>query len=136
MNLVRAKGSVSLLLLLAIMPACGAVSGAIPGRHLVSISVSPPFLCQGGTLPVPAGAPQNFTATGTFSDNTQQANLPVAWSTSDPSIATIDSTGTPACVDKGVQGRVTVFARAAAAPGTSAVVTGTAAFGCGGRFCP
>ncbi len=124
-------------LLMVTMAGCGAVSESLRTEPvLVSITVSPQFLCRGGTLPVQVGAPSEFSATGFFDNGTRQDNLPVTWSVSDANVATIEASGTPACQSKGVEGRVTVFATAPAWPGASQKVSGTAAFGCGGRFCP
>ncbi len=125
------------MLLVLTMTGCGGVTGTPRTEPvLMSIAVSPQFLCEGGTLPVQVGAPSNLSATGLFDNGTQQPNLPVTWTTSDTNVATVDANGNPSCQSKSVEGRVTVYATAPAWPGSSQKVKGTAAFGCGGRFCP
>jgi hypothetical protein len=53
--------------------------------NLVSIAVGP------RDPPIPAGTAQNFTATGTFSDDSTQSLASATWSSSDASIATVSS---------------------------------------------
>lgn len=75
-----------------IVASSGSVTGsttlAVTAATLVSIDVEP------STPSVPAGMHQQFTATGTFSDNTvQDLTTTVTWSSSVPSVATISSAG-------------------------------------------
>src|SRR5215471_20924979 len=78
----------------ALLTACSG-GGSTPGPtptptptpSLQSIAVSP----QGGT--VAAGLTQQFTATGTFSDGSSRPITSVSWSSSDTTLATIDSNG-------------------------------------------
>jgi hypothetical protein len=75
------------ILLLAIAAGCGSGGGGnTTSRALVSIRIAP-------TTPVIAlGTSQQFTATGTFSDNTtQDLTSSVAWNSSTPSVATISN---------------------------------------------
>ncbi len=73
-----------------IAAALGSVSAStlltVTSATLVSIDVEP------STLTIPAGLNQQFTATGTFSDNTvQDLTATVAWSSSAPAVATVSS---------------------------------------------
>jgi hypothetical protein len=62
---------------------------------LVSIAVTP------ANQTVAAGTPVQFTATGTFSDNsTQNLTNPVTWISSDPTIATISAAGLASTLQK------------------------------------
>lgn len=81
-----------------------ATSGAISGSTLVtvspvallSISVAP------GTVTVPAGIGQNFTATGHYSDGTtQDLTATATWSSSATSIATVVAGGAATAVSSG-----------------------------------
>jgi 6-phosphogluconolactonase (cycloisomerase 2 family) len=85
-----------MLVCMALLTACGGgSSGGVPtptptptpAPSLQSIAVSP----QSGT--VAAGLTQQFTATGAFSDGSSRPITNVTWSSSDTTIATIDSTG-------------------------------------------
>jgi uncharacterized protein YjdB len=83
----------------------GSVSGStrftVTSATLHSITVSP------ANLSVATGATQQFTATGTFTDGTQQnLTTAVAWSSSAPGVATIASTGLSSGVSPG-QTRIT-----------------------------
>jgi uncharacterized protein YjdB len=49
---------------------------------------------------IPAGVPQRFTATGTYSDGTIHTTQ-VTWSSSNPKVATVDSTGLVTAVSAG-----------------------------------
>lgn len=64
------------------------------GRHLTAIQVYPV------TPSIPAGTQITFSITGIYSDRTAQTipNSQGAWSSSTPSIATIDGTGTATSV--------------------------------------
>src|SRR5215469_8424830 len=68
----------------ALLTACSGGSAAV--ATLQSIAVSP----QGGT--VAAGLTQQFAAIGTFSDGSSRPTG-VTWSSSDTTVATIDSNG-------------------------------------------
>lgn len=91
---------------------CG--GGTAPVRTLASVAVEPASAeatAPTGTLP--------FAATGTFDQPpTTQDNLSVRWSSSDTTVATIDSnTGTATCV--GVGGPVTITASSGEKQGTA-----------------
>lgn len=70
----------------------GAISGTatltVNPSVLASIAVAPVH-----PLPIAPGATQSFSATGTFTDGTTAAPSSPAWSTSNPSVATVDGTG-------------------------------------------
>jgi len=73
-----------------------ATSGAIAGT--ASVTVTNATLVSLGIAPsnssMPANAEKQFTAIGTFSDNsTQDLTLSVLWTTSNPAVATITDTG-------------------------------------------
>jgi trimeric autotransporter adhesin len=72
------------------------VPGTGTPKNLVSIAVTP-------TNPsIPKGAAQQFTATGTYSDgSTQNLTNTAAWSSSNASVATINSTGLATGVGNG-----------------------------------
>ena len=90
---------------LSMMASCGGSS--MQPHQLIGIVVSPTGAGanQGDTVP--------FTATGTFAQPpTTQTNIPVQWTSSDTSTATIDpNTGVATCV--GISPRVTITASAA-----------------------
>ena len=78
----------------------GSVSGStgltVTPPVLVSIAVTPanPFVATGSTEP--------FTATGTYSDNsTQNLTSSATWSSSNPSVATINASGSASALAKG-----------------------------------
>ena len=81
-----------LLLVLLLLPGCGgggggsSSSGSQTTVKLVSIAVTP-------TNPsIPLGTTEQFTATGTYSDNsTQNITTSVIWSSSAPSVATVSN---------------------------------------------
>ena len=81
-----------------------AVSGAISGS--TTLTVTPPTLVSIAVTPgspsIVNGATQQFTATGTYSDNSQQ-NLSgsATWSSSSTAVATINSTGLATAVGTG-----------------------------------
>jgi hypothetical protein len=107
-----------LVLLDMVLASCG---GGGP-RQLISVSVQPvsgQAIAPDGTVP--------FSATGTFDQApTTQANLPVQWTSSDSTVATIDpNTGIATCLVVG--GPVTVTGSAAGKGGT---VNGTATLAC------
>ncbi|MFO1055093.1 MAG: Ig-like domain-containing protein [Planctomycetota bacterium] len=66
----------------------GTATLTVTAATLVSIGVTP------ADSATPLGVAQQFAATGTFTDNTtQDLTASVTWSTSNPSIATIDNAG-------------------------------------------
>src|SRR3990172_4038234 len=87
------SGKLLILLLLSVLvTSCGGGggggNGAIPPQTLVSIAVTP------NNSSVALGATQQFTATGTYSDNTaQDLTSLVSWTSSNTSIAAISNTG-------------------------------------------
>jgi len=100
----------------------------IAAAALVSIAVTPSnsSIAMGGT--------QSFTATGTYSDSTTQplTGTTVAWSSSTPGVATIDSTGLATGV---ALGRTSVTATSGGITGTTNLaVTGTGSFVPGGTM--
>src|SRR5262249_12786786 len=107
-----------ILVLLGVLASCG---GGGP-RQLIGVSVQP---VSGQAIAPDGNVP--FSATGTFDQTpTTQANLPVQWTSSDSTIATIDPTmGFATCLAVG--GPITVTASAAGKGGT---VHGSAALTC------
>jgi hypothetical protein len=99
-------------LLALVWTGCG--GGTTPVRALVSVAVQP----ANGEATAPTGT-SPFTATGTFDQPpTTQDNLSAQWSSSDTTVATIDSnTGTATCV--GVGGPVTITALSVEKQGTA-----------------
>jgi 6-phosphogluconolactonase (cycloisomerase 2 family) len=79
-------------------------------KALVAITVSPQ------SASVPAGLTQQFSATGTFSDGSTQILQNVAWSSSDNSLASINSSGLATAV---AQGSVRVSANVGASTGSA-----------------
>ena len=82
------------LLLLLLITGCGGGGGgggndsALPQKTLISIAVTP------NNTSIVMGATQQFTATGTYSDNTMQdLTTLVSWRSLNESIATISNTG-------------------------------------------
>src|SRR5215475_6201608 len=98
-----------ILMLLGVLASCG---GGGP-RQLIGVSVQP---VSGQAIAPDGNVP--FSATGTFDQApTTQANLPVQWTSSDATIATIDpNTGIATCLVVG--GPITVTASAAGRGGT------------------
>lgn len=71
---------------------------------------------------IPGGSVQQFTATGTYSDgSTADVTSAVAWSTADPTVATIDASGQLTSVN---QGRTTVTATMGAVTASTTVTIG------------
>jgi hypothetical protein len=118
---------------------CGGGTVGTPVRNLVSVAVQPgngEATAPTGTLP--------FTATGTFDQPpTTQDNLSAHWSSSDTTIAAIDSnTGTATCV--GVGGPVTITALSGEKQGTAQLTclastngaSGNCAYQCPSTRCP
>jgi len=85
---------------------------------LKSITVSP------ARSSMVAGAIQQFTATGTFSDNSQRdVTASVSWSSSKPAVATIGSNG---MADALTSGQVTITAGQGSVTGTANLTVATA----------
>ena len=81
-----------------------AISGSISGTS--SVTVTPATLVSLAIAPLnssmPVGASKQFTATGTFSDNsTLDMTQQVLWKSSSPSVATITATGLTSSVATG-----------------------------------
>src|SRR5215471_1303968 len=108
----------------ALLTACSG-GGSTPGPtptptptpSLQSIAVSP----QGGT--VAAGLTQQFTATGTFSDGSSRPITSVSWSSSDTTLATIDSNGLAKTLK---QGAINISAVSGAITGKAPFTVGPA----------
>ncbi len=96
-------------------------SGGTQAPILTSITVTP------ANPSIAAGTPQQFTATGTYSDgSTQNLTSTATWSSSLPSVATISTAGLATAV---VQGQTTIQAAVGAINGsaTLTVTSGAAA---------
>ena len=79
-----------------------------PGRY-DTLTITAPVLTSIAVTPATAqiyqGATQQFTATGTFSDNsTQNLTSTVTWGTSNGAVATISTSGATAGLTSGVGG--------------------------------
>jgi uncharacterized protein YjdB len=106
--------------------ALGTVSSSatltVSNATLTSISVTPTDLT--GTNSIPLGTVQQFTATGTFSDNsTQDISGTVVWSTSPTSVAAITTSGLATAKDVGT---FTVTATSGAISGTASATVNAA----------
>src|SRR5260370_26382982 len=90
-------GSLALMFLCCFLFGCGGKNNVIPPPPptLQSISVGP----QGSS--VAAGLTQQFNATETFSDGTTKPAASATWTTSDPTLATVSSTGLVTTLKKG-----------------------------------
>src|ERR1051325_1667615 len=116
---------VTLILSSLLLSGCGGGGGTVsanPGptpvptptptpvpASLTSLQVSP------GTTAIGAGATKQFTATGKFSDgSSKDLTGSVAWSSSDPAVATINSSGMATGV---VSGTVTITAKSGTTQG-------------------
>ena len=117
---------------------CGGGTMSVPARQLVAISVQPSngdAIAPSGTIP--------FAASGTFDQApTTEESLAVQWSSSDPSVATIDAgTGIASCVAAG--GPVTITASKGAKVGSGMLTclgsppaaTGHCVYVCGSTRC-
>ena len=96
-------------------------TGAIstPEPTLVSITVTPT------NTSIAVGAAQQFTATGTYSDNSvKNLTSSVTWNSSSPSVATIATSGIATMV---ATGTTTITAASGAITGTSTLSTATGA---------
>ena len=108
---------IMLLLPLLVLPAgCGgggSGGGAPAGPTLSSITVTP------ANASIAAGASQQFTATGTFSDgSTQNLTAEVAWSASPSGVVTISAAGIVSAPASGPSGVVTVTATSGSISGS------------------
>jgi len=83
-NKSRWSGAILLSLMLAFMAGCG---GFFTTPVLTGITVGPP------SPTVAVGSTLQMTATGTYDDGSTNTLSKVTWTSSDPSIATISSTG-------------------------------------------
>ncbi|WP_207385402.1 beta strand repeat-containing protein, partial [Legionella cincinnatiensis] len=93
----------------------GSLSGSatlnVSGVVLQSISITP------AAVAIPKSTNQAFVATGIYSDGSSKIITDVTWSTSDASIATIDSVGV--AQSKNIQGSVTITAISGTVSGTA-----------------
>ena len=104
----------------AFMGGCGATGTGAPGAHLNSITVTP----ANGS--VPQGTPQQFKATGIYSDNsTQDLTDTVIWSSSAMTVATINATGLASGVGFG---RTTVMAASGSISGSTSLTVSASMF--------
>ena len=105
--------SILLVAIAALLSGCGGGSTPVPARQLVAISVQPSngdAVAPSGTIP--------FAASGTFDQAPiTEDSLAVEWSSSDPSVATIDAaSGMASCMAAG--GPVTIKASKGAKAGS------------------
>lgn len=99
---------------LALLVSCGGGSKTPPAPTLQSISVSP-----SGTSVV-AGKTQQYSASGGYSDGSTKSLSNAEWTSSDPTIATINASGLLTAVK---QGSITVSAKSGSVTGsTSATI--------------
>ena len=110
----------------------GVVTGVYPGNADVTVSVdgvtqtlrvvvtAGGLRIQGPAI-VYAGAKASLTATVVDAKNATLANVPIAWSTSDPSVATVDANGVLTAVAVG-SAKVTATAGASSASATVRVI--------------
>jgi uncharacterized protein YjdB len=105
----------------------GTVTGSlimqVSGANLVSIGVSP------STASIPLGTTQQFTATGTYTDNsTQDLTASLQWMSSNPSVATISmSSGTNGLAQSLATGSTTVTALSGSISATATLSVTSAA---------
>src|SRR5579864_7171268 len=109
----------------------GSITITAPTVTLTSIAITPanPSVTVGGT--------QQFTATGTYSDNsTQNLTSTAAWTSSATNVATISNTaGTQGLATAASLGVTTITATVGLTPGsTNLAVTGTGSFVPGGNM--
>jgi Bacterial Ig-like domain (group 2)/FG-GAP-like repeat len=102
---------------LAFLVSCGGGSKTPPTPTLQSISVSP------SAVSVVAGKTQQYSATGAYSDESTKALSSADWSTSDSTLATINSSGLLTAVK---QGSVTVSAKSGSVTGSTPATIGAA----------
>jgi hypothetical protein len=109
---------IAMALCIGFMASCGGGgSSTPPPPTLQSVSVSP----SGAS--VVAGKTQQYTATGVYSDGSTKALSSVDWTTSDSSVATINSTGLLTGVK---QGSVMVSAKSGTTSGSTSATIGAA----------
>ena len=133
-----ARVSILLVAIAAVLSGCGGGSTPVPARQLVAISVQPSngdAVAPSGTIP--------FVASGTFDQApTTEDSLAVQWSSSDPSVATIDAaSGIASCVAVG--GPVAIKASKGAKTGSGMLTclnspptaTGHCVYVCGSTRC-
>jgi Bacterial Ig-like domain (group 2) len=95
---------------------CGGSGSPTSPRTLTALAITP------ATASVPQGVAQQFTASGTFSDGTtQDVTKTVAWSSSDPTVAAINSSGLATSL---AQGTVTVIAASLGASASTTLTVG------------
>ena len=116
----------------ATVSTAGVVTGVYPGNADVTVSVDGVtktlrvvVTAAGLRIQAPsivyAGAKASLTATVVDAKNATLANVPVAWSTSDPSVATVDANGVLTAVAVG-SAKVTATAGASSASATVRVI--------------
>ena len=93
-------GSTTITATCSVASVCGSLAGTstvtVASASLVSIAITPP------APSLAAGTSQQFTATGTFSDNSTQAlNADLTWTSSSPAVATVSSSGLVSTVGVG-----------------------------------
>src|SRR5215469_11669502 len=130
--------AIVMMLVLFVLGGCGAAGMSPQGRQLLSIAVQPDTgdaVAPDGTIP--------FSATGNFDQApTSETNLAVAWSSSDPRIATVDAKiGIATCVSEGSPVTITASANGKEGVGTltcsfsSPGLTGHCVYVCGSTRC-
>jgi uncharacterized protein YjdB len=106
-----AMGSANITATVGSLSSSGSLT--VTEAQLVSIAVTP------NSTAVPAGSTQQFTATGTYTDNsTQELSSTATWISSDGTLATIDNTGLATGLTAGT---VTVSASSNAVVGTASL---------------
>lgn len=118
-NLSRTSCALIIFSLSILLISCGGSGGGSnstpPPPTLASITVSP----QQAT--VAAGLSQKFSAVGIYSDGSSHSVSDLSWSTSSPTIATVDATGE---VTTHAQGTVTIIASSVAISGSAPLSVG------------
>lgn len=83
-----------------------AASNGISGSVTLTVASASPTLVSVAVTPanptLTSGAMQQFTATGTYSDNSQQALSSATWSSSNTNVATINGSGVATAIAAGV----------------------------------
>jgi uncharacterized protein YjdB len=104
----------------------GTISGStalsVTPAALISIAVTP-------ALPtIPLGTPQQFTATGSYTDNsTQDITGTVQWASDTPAVATLSNAGMPGLASGVAQGTATITAGAGSFTGSTKLTVTAAA---------
>jgi hypothetical protein len=114
---MRSNNFFILLLVLTMIAGCGgggsSSGGSAQPKTLVSIAITP------ANVGITAGATQQFSATGTFSDNSaQDLTATATWSSSSPAVATISATG---LATSGAAGATVITALSAGVVGTASL---------------